>query len=123
MAGTQKLIRFKFSRASDYRTITANGAWGGLATNGVIAVDLYVERTATPESAVRHIVGERAGEEEILPDSSEILVNRESQVGLLMTPEAARAIGKFLLDQAEQYDRLYEPTPDDRESKDARDTS
>jgi hypothetical protein len=100
-----KEIRFLYRRARDYRVIAANGAWGGVAANGVVAMDLYVERDAQPEAVVRQVEGLHLGPEEPSPSEPGVQrVERESQVGVLLTADTARAVGKWLLDQADELD-------------------
>jgi hypothetical protein len=107
MTNMPKSLRFQFSLAPDYRLLAANGAWGGITTSGLIAADLYVDRQALPEATILRISDGTAGnEEKIPPDSEERLMEREVQVGLLLTPEAARVIGQWLIGKADEHDRL-----------------
>jgi hypothetical protein len=106
MADKPQSIRYKFTRAPDYRVLAANGAWGAIATNGIITVDFYVERIANPETIVQYLEGDRAGQEERIPGEPECLIEREAQVGLILTPDTARAIGQWLIERADEYERI-----------------
>ena len=101
-------VRFRLTRARDYRMLAANGAHGGTTANGDVVVDFYVERAAVPEAQILHVEeGELVGQEEAVPwERGERVIDREAQVGLLLTPASARAIGLWLIDQAERADPL-----------------
>jgi hypothetical protein len=101
-----KRVKFNLKKAADYKTIPVNGAWGSVAVHGNIAVDLYVERTSSPEFIEHQMVGDGLGPEETSFSSDIHEVDRVSQVGMLLTPSAARAIGQWLIEKADEVDRL-----------------
>jgi hypothetical protein len=72
----------------------------------MIAVDFYVERRAFPDSIV-YTVAEAEGEiEEHLEGQGpgERTLERQAQVGLLLSPRVASAIGVWLVQQAAALD-------------------
>jgi hypothetical protein len=119
MSDTPHAIRFKFTRAPGYRILSANGAWGALASNGVIAVDFYVERLASPEAIVHYMAGDKLGQEDrIPPEEAERIIEREAQVGFILSPAAARAIGRWLTEKADEHDKLASGQSDEVEEAD-----
>lgn len=97
---TKETFKVKFSRATDYRIIPATGAWGGVTPNGEIVFDLYVERRENPESIEIEVVdGEQVGEKRHPhPQPFE----REAQIGVVVRPDIAKAIGEFLIGMADK---------------------
>lgn len=111
MAEERNTIEIEFTRAADYRIIAANGAWGGVAPNQMIVFDLYVERLGDPGTAVRSIEAGPEGSVRILEDEQaspgfKPKLVREGQVGVAMTPEAARALGLWLLSKTGSIEEI-----------------
>jgi len=90
----------EFTKSDGYRLIAATGAWGGVSPNGEIVFDLYIERRRNPESITIEVEdGEQVGEERHpKPQPFE----RESQIGVVVRPDIARAIGEFLIGMADK---------------------
>jgi len=97
---TKETFKVQFSRATDYRIIPATGAWGGVTPNGEIVFDLYVERQESPESIEIEVVdGKQVGEKRY-PQPQPI--EREAQIGVVVRPDIAKAIGEFLIGMADK---------------------
>ena len=92
MAITKKVI---YKRSSDYRTIAATGAWGGPSPTMEVVFDLYVERFALPEDESL-VVDETTGAA-LPPAPTQTPILRESQVGVILQPDIAYMIGRWLI--------------------------
>lgn len=109
--GPREKVRFVFRKAPDCRTIAANGAYGGLTPRGDVHMHLFIESPAVPE--VTEMVPEEDGspgpETAVSPKAEEgirAVVEREVQVGVLMSPSTARLLGRWLLTRCEEWESL-----------------
>ncbi|MBM3493637.1 MAG: hypothetical protein FJX72_04840 [Armatimonadetes bacterium] len=96
-------IKVTYTRSRDYRTVAVNGAVGGLAADRMVAADLFVERMSPPEHVLMDVEGDVTTSEQREPDdTNQRYVERELQVGLVLTPTTARAVAKWLNDTADK---------------------
>jgi len=93
-------VEVVFSRAAGYKVIAATGAWGGVSANREVVFDLYVERRADPERMEIDVVGEKQVDERRFPSPQPF--HREAQVGVVLRPDIARAVGQFLIGLADK---------------------
>jgi hypothetical protein len=103
----KKLI---YRRSRDYKAVPATGAWGGPTPNGMIAVDFFLERSDLPTEETI-ILDDQTNTARVEPSKDPDMV-REVECGILVRPEAAYAIGRFLIEKAKQAG--FQPPPDDR---------
>lgn len=93
-----------YEKAEGKRTITATGAHGGPTPDGAsVVVNLYVEKASTPHH-VTHEISE-SGQVDLSKQSGEVKrgeITREIQASLVMDPEHALQVGRFLQQNAEQ---------------------
>jgi len=92
-------IDIMFSKASDYKVIPATGAWGGLSPNGEVIVDFFIERRQDPSSIIITVDEQKRKVEEQQEPTPTVFV-RELQFGVVMRPDIAYSIGKFLMEKA-----------------------
>lgn len=85
----------------DYKIIPVSGVWGGLTPHGLVTCELFMEKLALPE---RVVVDETGKELSRHPDKQ--YVTREIMVGLVMRPEIARSIGEWLIQRAEEDEKI-----------------
>lgn len=92
-----KKVTIQYEKDKDYRTLPCQGAWFGVAPNGDIVADLYVERPTPPTEVtieveppnmVREL--ERVGEKNV----------RILMAGLVMRPDVAYMMGEWLQNKA-----------------------
>lgn len=96
-----KQVRFLFSRAEGYRVIAANLAWGAITPSGDIKFDLVVESIQPPEMISQDITEDGSlGPETRPPDGPAVL--REAQVGVLVTPDFAERLARWLMERVPQ---------------------
>lgn len=105
----QQTVRIIYVKSPDYRVFAVNGAWGSVTANGTIQADLYVEQVPPPQEVIHPIEGDRLGPPEYVPPADDRRIERHIQFGLLLSPDSARVIGQWLLEKAEEYDRLFGP--------------
>ena len=103
-------INYRFVKASDYRTVLATGAWGGLTPQGLVAADLFAEAAQVPDSITHAFTPEGVPGEEIGRDwgQSAPCLERTLQVRVMMTPDTARKVGEWLIEKAKEFDRLQQ---------------
>lgn len=96
---TPKTITIYYPKADYYRILPATGAFGGPTPSGDILAEFFVERKSAPEKMILEISEgkitelSREGEQHI----------RELQVGILIRPDVAHAIGVWLIEKAKQF--------------------
>lgn len=97
-------IHIYFKKADGYKVMPVSGAWGGLTPQGLVHCDFFVEKSENPERVVMSL-DETTGEaREISRSPEQNFVVRESLVGVMMQPDMARSIGKWLIAQADDFD-------------------
>lgn len=103
----EREIGFRFERDPDYRVITVNGAWGGLTPRGELMFDLFLEHLELPEEI--HYMATPDG---LGPESRRIpeppLFVREVMVGVVMTPDNAESLARWIL---EKVSSIRRPNP------------
>ncbi len=99
-AKDKQTFEILFTRASGYRVIPATGAWGGLSPNGEVVFDLYVEKRQNPERIKIETAGGKPTSEMRFPDPQPFV--REAQIGIVLRPDIAKAIGEFLIGLADK---------------------
>lgn len=90
-------IKVFYEKSKDYRLIPATGAYGGVSPNGEVIIDFYVERRDSPESITLEIDDQGKAIEKS-PVRSRFI--REKQFGIVLRPDIALTIGKFISDKA-----------------------
>lgn len=91
-------IKVFFRKASDYKIITANGAWGGVSPHGEVIMELCVERLDSPEY-VELSVSDKGEVKET--GRAPVHHIREALVGVVLRADIARSIGQWLIQQAD----------------------
>lgn len=93
----KEVIKIKFGKSNDYKMIPATGAWGGLSPNNEVVFDFFIEKHVDPEFIELEIEnGKKIGEKQ----KSESAFIREAQVGIVLRPDIAYSIGKWLIEKA-----------------------
>jgi hypothetical protein len=100
----QDEITFVYEDADTVPTITATGAHGGPSPDGAsVVANLYVERSSIPHH-VSHQIDE-TGQVDLSERSEQVTrgeLTREVQASLVMTPEHAMQLGRWLQRNARQ---------------------
>jgi hypothetical protein len=81
-----------------YRLLPATGAFGGPTPNGDVIIEFFVERPTAPEKVILQL--DPSGPKELKGETGKIV--REIQVGILLRPDRAYSIGKWLMEKANQ---------------------
>jgi len=93
----KEVIKIKFRKSNDYKMIPATGAWGGLSPNNEVVFDFFIEKHVNPEFIELEIEnGKKIGEKQ----KGERTLVREAQVGIVLRPDIAYTIGKWLIEKA-----------------------
>lgn len=93
----KEVIKIKFGKSNDYKMIPVTGVWGGLSPNNEVVFDFFIEKHVNPEFIELEIEnGKKIGEKQ----KSESAFIREAQVGIVLRPDIAYSIGKWLIEKA-----------------------
>ena len=99
-------IKIEAKRASDYRRVYIGGGIGGLTPQGIVHLDLYYDIRRLPTEFERVVDEEGTAGPETSLKSSEIVLDRDIVLGLLMTARTAEELGKWLIKRAREWDEL-----------------
>ncbi len=108
-------ITFRYSLAPGYRKVPMSGVWGGAMPDGSIIANFFVDAPEIPQSVTYemtadHVLGEEIGRERA---SEGPVFERSLEVGVVMSPDRARALAQWLLAKAEELDRARLPECDE----------
>lgn len=104
-------VTVHYLKSNSFRVIYTEGVHGGITPNGKIQMALYTERNPIPQQTQHSLekVGEHAAKlgTEIIDErvGREGLI-REVDTEILMDAGTAKLIGKWLLEQADEFERL-----------------
>lgn len=91
-------ITLFYEKNENYRLLPATGAFGGPTPTGDIILEFFVERQTHPEKIILEL--DPSGPKEIKREGGRLV--REIQVGILLRPDRAHSIGKWLIEKANQ---------------------
>ncbi len=97
-------LKIKYEYSRDYKKVPATGAWGGLAPNGDVVVNFFVESQTPPDSVTVQVdeVGNVLKETRTMREYSTI---REIMVGVVLSPQTVKSIGEFLINYVDNIDK------------------
>jgi hypothetical protein len=105
MADNDHSVLIQFERSPNYKIVPADGAWGGPTPRGHVLVNFFVDIPVSPLSVTHGLTGDgQLGPElERQPslDEARPRVSREFEIGVLLSPEDAEGIARWLLEQVE----------------------
>jgi hypothetical protein len=103
---TQTQVKFDFIKSNYFRTIHADGVWGGLNGHLDIAMAFYSERPAIPQQITVPIsngkIGDELEEKRVGRDS----VIRDVEISVTMNIEVARNFRQWLDDKIKAIDEI-----------------
>lgn len=96
--GDNHQIKFKYVFSEDYNPVYCNGAYGGVATQGEIIANFYLERMPLPKSLTHEINpdGSLSGVVETDPDDLGTKVIRYVTSGIILNEASAKSIYEWL---------------------------
>lgn len=111
LAGKKQKIAFKYIYSDTYNPVYANGAVGGLSTQGEIVANFYLERQPVLRSQVHDLTPDGQLGDEISrdPPATDLQVVRFVTTGVVLSLETARRVHDWLgkaivqLDQAKVH--------------------
>lgn len=87
-----------YEKDKDYKLIGATGVHGGLIPSGDILAEFFVEHRNAPDSVILNL--SESPPKEIKREGGNFV--RTLQIGILLRPDMAYTIGKWLIEKAEQ---------------------
>lgn len=98
-----KKMAINYTKSKDYRMVVANGILG-FVTEDKINCELYMQKPDLPKEMEIDLDKKDDAKKQVeIPATSS--VTRELQIGLSLTPQEAKVIGKWLLDNAERISK------------------
>jgi hypothetical protein len=95
-------VDFPYKKSNDYRTIMISGIFGGVSPQGFVFGDLFFDKVEIPEKAVFQVEDGSGKAQEIPSEQAPNRFVREALVRIMMQPEVAEVIGKWLIEQAKK---------------------
>jgi len=96
-----EIITFKYRKASDYRVIAVNGAYGGPLPTGEIKADFFIEFREAPDTERFELRNNKIGPL-IKQEPGEETWIRELQIGLVFSRNTANSIANWLLEKVKK---------------------
>lgn len=96
-------VAFDYVKTSDFRVVWADGAIGGRTAQGHIHFALYAERPAIPRRQVFRLNMETSALGDPIPEKTigRAAYVREMACDVMMTPDVARNLAQWLIQQAD----------------------
>ena len=99
-------VEFRYFKDANYRTVYANGVHGGITTRGDLKMDFFVESPLVPDKVFHNVtkegLGPETGREPDIGDKR--VIQRESQVGVVVSLEQAKSIAYWLLKNIRDFE-------------------
>ncbi len=89
-------IKIRYIFRNDYNPVYANGAYGGITPSGEIVANFYFERHPLPKSEILRPDGHNYEPSDLANSSVRFI-----DTGVIMSPETARNLAKWLEKQAD----------------------
>ncbi len=96
-----KTINVKYKKSKEFKKVPVTGVWGGPGPNGDIICNFFVEENDIPESIEVRINMKTGEHSEVQHHEGKNATVRELQVALVMRPDIAKVIGKWLIEKAD----------------------
>ncbi len=94
-------VRFVHKKPENYSSYSVNGVFGAITPRGDFEMNFFFEHTNIPdEEVMTYENGELKPKEQ---NPTEVMITRDFKVGIVMTPENAEAIGKWLVSMVEDH--------------------
>ena len=108
-------VKIKYIFRDDYNPVYANGAYGGINPTGEIVANFYFERFPLPKV---EIMKEDCTDFE--PSDLADTAVRFIDTGVILSPQTAEVLAKWLLAQVEQVKKLKSDISADGESNETK---
>lgn len=93
-------VRFVYNSGLDFRRVSVSGVIGGMTPHGLLLANLFFEKHQLPHEQMGTV--HENGRLELHPVVTPVpTIERELEVGLLMTPEVALAVANWLKETAD----------------------
>ncbi|HJH28637.1 MAG TPA: hypothetical protein C5S50_01330 [Methanosarcinaceae archaeon] len=98
---THTKIRFTYNKSEAYQTHYANGAYGAVSPHGDFEFNFYYEHKDIPKEEVMTLENGILESEE--QTSTDVIINRDLKVGIIMTTEQAESLSKWLIETLDDF--------------------
>lgn len=97
---TSQTVRFLYGTSREFRQVSVSGVIGGMTPHGLLLANLFFEKHQLPpeQTGIVHPDGRLELQAVAMPVPT---IEREIQVALVMTPEAALSVAQWIKDTAE----------------------
>jgi hypothetical protein len=105
-AQAQAQVKFDFIKSNYFRTIHADGVWGGVNGHLDIAMAFYSKRPAIPQQITCPVVNGKLGNELEDKRVGRDAVIRDVEIAVTMNVEVARSFCQWLVDRIKAIDEI-----------------
>ena len=105
MKEDKEKITFYYQKSPEYKTLYANGVFGGPTTRGEIKLDFFIESFGAPKTMTNSVTPDGLGPE-IDRDPSPNRLIRELQIGVVMAPNQLKALVAFIQNHLRQLETI-----------------
>ena len=96
----EEKVPIKFTKSNEHKTYPATGAFGGTNPKGEIICHFHIDKNKFPESLHYIADSDKPLTEKSIGDEEKEII-REIQSTIVMRPDVALSIGKWLINKAE----------------------
>jgi hypothetical protein len=102
----EKIIEFYYIKSQRYRSIYADGVFGGITPKGKLSMQFFFEGTQVPISVKHEILENGVLGNEIERKSNKGIL-REIECCLIVDVDTAKAMQKWLDEKIQQYEKFF----------------
>ena len=106
MAEEKQTVELRYTRAPDFRTVHADGVYGGITPAGQLRMEFFVAVRKSQDIEVCEIKDNKLGKPLSMEGAEPGVILREKQVSVVMSFDAAKALLPWLKDKVEQIGKL-----------------
>ncbi|BBO74910.1 hypothetical protein DSCW_23270 [Desulfosarcina widdelii] len=103
--GTRK-VSFRYKISQNYAVYSIAGVHGGLNSQGDVIANLWSERAPIPRKQTYEVQQDGRLKEPPIEIESDDSIIRDVIFGLALEPETARAIGNWLIEKANERQKI-----------------
>lgn len=108
------VVRFNYTKSSNYRIVKADGAWGAISARGEIMMSIFTERPPIPDFE-EYRIPEGGGQLVLTKRETRAEgMIREVEVSLAVAPQTALTLARWLFAKAKEYETLTETLLEDK---------
>jgi len=118
MASDKDKVKFHYIKGNFFRVVHVDGVFGGLSPSGDVFASIFSQRPPIPTLTVQPVKEDgQLGDELISERATKDGLVREVEIGLVIRPDVAEVLIKWLQEKVEQYKEISAKTQREQTKK------